>query len=273
MKTLAYHENVPQINNNFSVKVIIHKDKNMLTPHWHEHVELLYFFDGTANFTCNDKTSFVEAGDLVLVNPSEVHTYDSQSSASFCCIILYPLFFADIDYDSNISLCNFIFKDEAVKKCIDEIMNEHMSNTVGSDMVIKGCTYRLMSYLVRNYTSHKITEKEALLNRSKRDKLTSLIYYISNNYYKKITSEDMASVCYMNKSHFCRFFKKSLGKSPIEFLNDYRIEKACELLAETNMTITEIAFSVGFEDINYFSRVFKRKKAVSPTEYKRCSFK
>ncbi len=269
MNTIALHENIPQMDNKFSVKVRIYNNKSMLTPHWHEHLELLYFLDGSANFTCNDTTVYVEAGDLVVVNPSQIHTFDSLSDASFCCIILYPLFFADVDYDSNMRLCNYIFKDKFVEKCVKEMMEEYALNTVGSDMILKASAYSLMAYLVRNYKSYKITEKESASNNSKIERLTSLLFYISKNYDKKMTSEDMAAVCFMNKSNFCRFFKKCLGKSPIEFLNDYRIEKACELLAETDKTITEIAFSTGFEDINYFSRIFKAGKHITPTAYRK----
>jgi AraC-like DNA-binding protein len=70
----------------------------------------------------------------------------------------------------------------------------------------------------------------------------------------------------MSEAHFCRTFKKLYGQSVIAHINELRVDKAEQLLQNTPLTITEIAFSVGFNDANYFSRVFRKKRGVSPQQ-------
>lgn len=65
------------------------------------------------------------------------------------------------------------------------------------------------------------------------------------------------------------FFKSMTGKTPIEYLNEYRIEKACHKLRYTDMPVTDIAFSCGFSDLSYFIKTFKRLKGVSPGKYRK----
>ena len=68
--------------------------------------------------------------------------------------------------------------------------------------------------------------------------------------------------------YFCRLFKQYTGKTPIEYLNNYRIEQAAKLLIETNDSITDIAFDCGFENTSYFIRKFKAQKSATPKQYR-----
>lgn len=269
MQIIPFHENIPFTHNKFSVKVMTYKTDGALRPHWHEHLELLYFFDGVGTVTCNEKTFPVGKGDLIVVNPSQIHTYSPVTEISFCCILLYPWFFFDIEYDSRILIQNCIQGDKFVAECIEKIVNEKNSSALFSDMAIKGHAYALTAYLMRNYTASEMTEKDTLHQQTKLKRAETILYYIYNHYHEKITSEILARLCYMNESHFCRFFKKNFGKAPLSYINEYRIEKACDLLLSTTKSITEIALSTGFEDINYFSRTFKKVKGISPTQFRR----
>ena len=70
----------------------------------------------------------------------------------------------------------------------------------------------------------------------------------------------------MNKSYFCRRFKQITGKTPLEYVNGYRLAKAHALLTTTDMTVAQIALITGFSDSNYFTRVFTRHYSLSPTK-------
>ena len=93
------------------------------------------------------------------------------------------------------------------------------------------------------------------------------IKYIQFNYSHDISIDDVAKSVGVSRSHLYRVFMLNVGKSPIDYLTEYRINEACKLLRAGNLSIAEVAVSVGFFDQFYFSRVFKRAKGVPPSKY------
>ena len=94
------------------------------------------------------------------------------------------------------------------------------------------------------------------------------IHYIEQNFQNHITVEEIASVCGINRSYFGKIFRKSIGRSPQEFLMNYRMVKATELLKLTSLSIAEIGSAVGYENQLHFSRAFKTIYGVSPREWR-----
>lgn len=93
------------------------------------------------------------------------------------------------------------------------------------------------------------------------------IKYIQFNYSHDISIDDVAKSVGVSRSHLYRVFMLNVGKSPIDYLTEYRINEACKLLRAGNLSVAEVAISVGFFDQFYFSRVFKRAKGVPPSKY------
>ena len=93
------------------------------------------------------------------------------------------------------------------------------------------------------------------------------IKYIQFNYSSDISVDDIASAVGISRSHLYRVFISNLNQSPIDYLTEYRINEACTLIKNTNLSISEIAVSVGFFDQFYFSRVFKKIKKIPPSKY------
>ena len=94
------------------------------------------------------------------------------------------------------------------------------------------------------------------------------IEYISANYSYPITVEDIANYVGLSRSHLFRSFETVIGQSPKEFLTDFRMRQACYLLEYTNLSITAIANSIGFDNSLYFSKTFHKLKGMSPKEYR-----
>lgn len=87
-----------------------------------------------------------------------------------------------------------------------------------------------------------------------------MIRYISERYQNPIALGELAEQCGMNSNYFCRAFKEFTGITPVEYLNFYRVESACERILKAEESITEIAFLCGFNDFSYFIKVFKNLK-------------
>ncbi len=106
-------------------------------------------------------------------------------------------------------------------------------------------------------------------SREKTLRLKNVLTYMRDRYDSAVTLSELAAVAGMNPKYFCRAFSQMTGRTPIDYLNYYRMEQAGEQLAFTARPVTEIALNCGFSDISYFSRIFSRYKGVSPSAYRR----
>ena len=93
--------------------------------------------------------------------------------------------------------------------------------------------------------------------------------FIDFNYSKRVTLAELADIFCVSQSHLCREFTKNFNLSPIKYLNNMRIEKAKELLSVSDLSISEVAYKVGFNDIHYFSRYFNKQEKISPVRYRK----
>lgn len=269
MDKIKLYEKIPLLENRFTVSCVEYKGKNRFQPHWHEHIELLYFFSGSGQLTCDGNIYPVNSGDLAVVNSTEIHSFISSHSNRYICILVYPDFFSDVDFDKKAIIENVIRNDQYIKEIFEKIVGYIKQKKTSGDMLLKGSVYYLMAYLVDNYVATNLTQEDAILKAKRLKRINTVLEYISENYQKKITTQDLAKLCFVTEAHFCRFFKESIGKSAVEYVNEFRIEKALVLLKETEESITDIAFEVGFSDSNYFSRTFKKIKNKTPLEYRK----
>lgn len=110
-------------------------------------------------------------------------------------------------------------------------------------------------------TSHKFHKYSPAIEKS--------MDYIAAHYAEKLSLEQVSRYVYLNKSYFSELFKKETGINYNDYINQVRIEKACELLVGNRYTLSQIAQIVGFSDQNYFSKIFKRIKGESPKTYQK----
>ena len=121
--------------------------------------------------------------------------------------------------------------------------------------------YSLLSYLVQT------TQRRKKSGEDGQDCALLAAEYIIGHYEEPLTVEGLAAYVSVSHSSLYRRFVKRFQISPKRFLLEYRIERACIMLTETECSIQEISNSVGFEDPFYFSRAFKEVKGVSPRQY------
>ena len=96
-----------------------------------------------------------------------------------------------------------------------------------------------------------------------------ILYDIENHYFQNITLSSLTNKFSISVSTLRRYFKKYADTSPMEYINDLRLEKAKFMLIESDMQISEISYSVGFDDALYFSKFFKNKTGLSPKEFRK----
>ena len=267
MNDINLYEKVPLEEKNFPITLLEDDTRFGLAAHWHEHIELLYFKRGGFQMTCNGYTFDVKDDNIVVVNSNELHFFDRSTRGRYFCIMINPAFFNDIKFD-NIIFKNLIIKDDVIKQCFEEMFFEYLSKNEGYDMAIKAIAYRLMTHILRNYKSESLSDYDFKQRKSKILRIDTVLTYISDHYDDKLTTALLAEKFFLNEYYFCHFFKKATGQSPVSYINRYRIEKAATLLKNTDISITELAMNVGFDDPNYFTRTFKKYLGVTPSVYK-----
>ena len=135
-------------------------------------------------------------------------------------------------------------------------------NTPAADADMVGYLYLFLAELIRR------NERQAPAVGTK-DYLEQAVRFIQRNYASDIGVSDVAAYAGVSRSQLYRTFQAGFGLSPHDFLQKYRISEACALLRSRRYTVAEVAGSVGFNDPLYFSRMFKKIKGVTPTDYQR----
>jgi AraC-like DNA-binding protein len=107
------------------------------------------------------------------------------------------------------------------------------------------------------------------INNNMDDRIIKIFEFSTQNYNRKISIQEVASVAGMNTTAFCRYFRKKTGKTFAEIINELRISYACKLLRHDNRTIEFVCFETGFNNLSNFNRQFKAKMGKSPSEYRK----
>lgn len=246
--------------------------------HWHENFEILYFEQGEAVIHCNSCPIRVGPGELVVINSNDLHYGEVLSPLLVYYVVEFDLSFI---HSNQIDLCqtkymtplvqnrilfrNQIEQNQELLGEVRQLIDEYYRQDLGYELAIKAYLYRILVLLLRFYGEQTISETEKDRQRRTVSRITSVLEYMESNYTEKLSLGQLSSMANMSPHHFCRLFKNLTGKSPVEYINHLRLNKAVTLLREGDLTITEVAMAVGFNDSNYFSRLFKKYKRVPPS--------
>ena len=240
--------------------------------HWHNEIELQYIIEGEALTLCNLQTTSLKKGDILFVNTNELHSGNyAPTHNKFYCFHINKEFFNNHIGNEYVVFENVI-RDEECSAIMDEIINTVKSENYLSRIKVGGLLYKFFALCAERHKKAVLNETDFKKHYNRTDKFNDMVKYIEDHYAEPLTVSDLASLFFITPSHFAHFFKRKSGKSVIQFLNEVRITNAQLYLEQDDTPISEIALSVGFDDINYFSRKFKQLTGTTPTEY-RAKFK
>lgn len=273
------HEQIIFQNPNFPVLYIPYKQKKSgfaFIPHQHRVLELLYVEKGAAHIICSNKSYICRAGEFMFFNPMEPHSclYADGPYLSRCLQIDFTMLasrFSDICetqyidpiFQNKLKFRNHIQHNKELHALFFKIIKEFKGQQPGYEITVKGNLYLLLSWLLRNAADRQEPKPQPSTTQQKT--VNDIINHLTLNYQKEIHLNELASLFYMSKPYLCRIFKNYTGQTITEYLNNIRILKATNLLKNTDLPIGEIATEVGFNDINYFSRTFKKIIGTAPS--------
>lgn len=284
-KDFSLHEKMTMPNPHFAAKLTSYSSNlygfKIFENHWHEQIEILYFKSGCALIECNSNPIYVKAGELIIVNSNDLHQGICLSkNLNYHCIILDT----SILYSKTIDICDtkyitpivqnyIVFKnkiadDKAVNACIDTFIQEYNEKTLGFELALKFCLYQLFTLLLRNYSAATLNSLQYNRRTKNLEIFNPILQYIESHFNEDITIGMLSKMANMSKYYFCHSFKEFTGKAFTEYLNIIRINKSELMLKSTNMNVTEVATACGYNDLNYFSRLYKKYKNIPPSKVK-----
>ena len=251
--------------------------------HFHPEYELTLIVKGEGQRFVGKQVDNFSDGDLVFLGSHLPHCWinhqkENQTELSEAIVVQFNLHFLGEDF---FNLHEFVaikmFLDKS-KAGFDIQGNEKMKiSTRLLEMIVASPTQQILILLdILDRLSSAVQLKPIDLSFAENDfkvsetnRFQKVFSYLITHYKEDISLAEIAGIADLSPTSFCRYFKSITQQSFVEVLLEFRIKQACHLLQNTDMAIREIAFQSGFYDIPYFNSIFKKKKGISPKQYKK----
>lgn len=251
--------------------------------HWHTEFEISYISKGKGEFRCDDQTFIAKAGDIVIILPNKLHS-------------IYPVDHQGVVYDTivfNESMINGTGEDRAYLECLSQfsmddsylslpitkkhpdysalkksiisIMKCAGENNAEKDLLLRIELLKVFWILIQDHDLMHQNNSAV----SPMESIRSSIEYIRRHYEMPISIKHLAALSHLSESYFMNLFKKATGVSAIEYVNQVRVQTVCRKLIESEMTVSQAAFSSGFNNLSNFNRQFARYTGMTPWQYRK----
>ena len=253
---------------------------NTFECHWHDGVELLCVVDGEIEHSVNGESYLMREGDFMFVNSGSIHEGRATKLkrgkymvVSFLTSLLSPenkdrvaeTYFGSVMSGENFPLLFLSHDNEnaiELRRLCGEVSELKRCHPICYELEIKARLFKIWAILFSLASQKEITSK----TYTAIDRMKKAVSYINENYQNKLGLDEIAAVCNISKSEFCRSFKRVMHRTPFDYIMDLRIRKSIELL-DDGKGVTEAAMSSGFFDSSYYTKMFKRYMGCTPREY------
>ena len=251
-----------------------------VTNHWHEEAELTLITSGKCIYKIDLVEYEVEEGDILFVPPLFLHsiTLGNNKKVSSETYVFHLKFLGGNSTD----ICStrylapimnqefsmpYVIKPNhpayvSLRKIFNQINTTYDESIIGYELALKSFFLQTIFLLLQYSKKVAASETEKV-----SDKIKNVLDYIELHYSETITVSQLAKLCYFSDYHFMRFFKKHMNMTCVEYINNLRLEKAVELFEKGNSSIMEVSLSVGFHNLSYFHRAFKKKYRMTPLSF------
>lgn len=269
-------------------------DSFLVKHHWHDELEIIYCAKGSFHIEINTEPFDLLAPCFCFINSSDLHSLSSAPDFHESAIVFDPVILSFQSFDPvqnqfiqplmnrQLALPRFLYPghpcylpvlreyQDIVRAFVGDqpdLISAHqlVTDSPVAQIFIKASLLKIIAYLSSGHLLTSSTPSED----HKIESIKKALTYIRENYREKIYIRDLASLLNMNEQYFCRFFKKAIGRSPIEYINDFRIRQAISLLQNTNMQVMEICFECGFNNLSNFLREFHKTTASTPSRLRK----
>lgn len=276
MKQVLYQHKEPFEDTSFPVGVFLNEGYHyLILPHYHDHLEYLKIIKGSVEVTLDKETFVANKGDIIFINSIIIHSVKGieNSEATTVSIVFHKHFLSCMPERLENDLACIMLLNSAYRflvfqqsnqlwhlldKSIEVICDEMIKTDLGYQMIVRSQLSYMTGQIIRFYKDGFL--KSSNNNKKQTHDLNLVFNYINVHFNEKINVDQLSSILHISKYHFCRIFKKMVGKTIFEYIRDVRINFTIHLLLDTTYTINEIAEMAGFQNSCYFIRVFKKYK-------------
>ena len=252
--------------------------------HWHPEIEITYVQKGTMSYKVNHMVYHLKEGDIVFNNSGALHSGTMENQKD--CAYIPVTFDSRLIYGFFQSTVNSKYVDPVIQDsmlpaiCIDQSepwhkpFREYLLRIIDLDekkpdfyeLDITICLQSMWRLLLEHITYEPQASRE---NSLEYDRIKKILSYIEENYQNKITLNDIAGHIHLCESECTRLFKRHMNTTLFAFLQEYRIERSLADLLDPGCSMAEAAAGAGFNDSNYYSKVFVRIKGCAPSVYRK----
>lgn len=234
-----------------------------------DHYKIHYVHSGKGIFKIGEETYNIKDGQCFLICPDIVSYYKADEEDPWT---YYWVAFNGLNVRSYLNRAGLTVESPVINCCNDDIiidcftrMFEGSKTSSSGDLRLLSSLYEFLSIIIDESAVKTAADKS-----TKKDNLyiAKAIEWFELNYSSSVSISEIADYIGLNRKYFSKLFKESIGMSPQNFLINLRLNKACDLMKNSYLSIGEISRSVGYEDQLLFSRIFKKFKGVSPNQFR-----
>lgn len=242
-------------------------------PHQHEFCEIIFITDGQGTVTANGISHPVKKGDLVIYNPDLVHAEENSADAPMQVLFLALNSLKITDLPENYLLppgLDIVFHSDRFYDTFLSLFNRMISEFENKDIFYAEISQNLaLTFVMYVFRIINEQEKDSTPLLQNNANISEALTYIQENLHQELTLESIANHCHLNKYYLSHLFSQYQGISLGKYVLQLRMKEAMHLLRETTLSVNDVADRVGFNDISYFCRTFKKETTLTPLQYRK----
>ena len=251
----------------FSLGVDLYRTPYNLSKeqNWHENIEIQLCTCGEGTVLLDGKEYLFEKDDILVVNSNVLHYTRTSSNLTYTCLIVST----DWCRQMHIHYDTLLFSPCVQNKKINQLMGDLVCvyNDSNDPLQIARSNHILLQIMIELIDNHASSRSFIRERGDHFDIVKSTVTFIHQNHNRKMTLKEISENVSFDKYALCKEFKKYTGSTIFEYINQYRAQKALDLLLAGH-TVSESAFLCGFENLSFFTKTFKKYIGKMPSEYK-----
>ena len=275
--TATNYELIP-LNDKTNVRFYTSKDPgSYVAPHWHDAIEIICMQEGALRVTVENAVYDPGTNQCIMISPNVIHS-SLCSAPNQAIVFQIPQAFVE-KFVPNAKALEFGLKDPAdtlieqskvdmFKETLEKMQFLMDYQPDGAVLKFNSLLFEVLFQLYHNFST-PVVEADMTRRQKNLEKLKPILEYITEHYNRPISLEEIAGVAMFEPKYFCRFFKKYMGTTFLEYQNEIRLSKIYQDVISTNLTISEILEKHGFTNYKLFRKMFYSHFNATPTQLRR----